>query len=252
MLADVSVFLTPAGGLVRVPASLPEDSCVARLRRSVSDPTDLQSRTRRLSAAEGLNRCLSACSLLAERVEKVSGLIRNMPGVCKKCHGQTGSDHAGSRWGFEHCSLLHSDYCLGGITEIPGVRTACPEGFVTKSVESGNDTDISQQRFSDLEDDSDADPDYVPTKDDIKDFVRETKSSTASASSVSFVSSAPVTHSLASVLNTSTTVFAAGNSGFVSTPLSHIWVRRSSDGPWDWLCSSTRTAEYQLCRCTSS
>ena len=152
-------------------------------------------------------------------MEKVSGLIRNMPGVCKKCHGQTGSDHAGSRWGFEHCSLLHSDYCLGGITEIPGVRTACPEGFVTKSVESGNDTDISQQRFSDLEDDSDADPDYVPTKNDIKDFVRETKSSTASASSVSFVSSAPVTHSLASVLNTSTTVFAAGNSGFVSTPL---------------------------------
>ena len=134
----------------------------SRLRKSLSDPTGLKSLGRTASAVESLDRCLSLASLLNCRVDRVASFIREMPGVCKQCHGQTGSDHVGSRWGYEHCTLLHSDVCPGGVVEVPGVRKACPPGFIPKTVQSGNETEVSQQRYSDLDTDSDSDPDYEP------------------------------------------------------------------------------------------
>ena len=86
-----------------------------------------------------------------------------MPGTCKQCHGQTGSEHQGSKWGFDQCILPHNDDCPGGIVETPGVRKACPIGFKPKQIQSGNETEVSQQRYSDLESDStESDPDYLP------------------------------------------------------------------------------------------
>ena len=96
--------------------------------RSASDPTDIQSSTRKLSAVEDLDRCLSLVSLLGDRVDKAVKFIR-MPGTCKQCHGKTGAEHVGSKWGFDICTLPHSEDCPGGIAEIPGQKKACPDGF---------------------------------------------------------------------------------------------------------------------------
>ena len=137
-----------------------------KLRKSLSDPTGLKSLGRRESAVESLDRCLSLASLLNCRIDRVASFIKEMPGVCKQCHGQTGSGHTGSRWGYEHCTLLHNDDCLGGLVEVNGVRKACPPGFIPKAGQSGNETEVSQQRYSELDSDSqastDSDPDYVP------------------------------------------------------------------------------------------
>ena len=152
------------------PASPPVDLCVRRLQKSVSDPTDLRSSTKNKSASEGLEKCFSLLSILGCKFERVTSLVRNMPGTCRGCHGLTGSEHVGSRWGFAHCTLLHNDDCKGGITEITGERNACPVGFIPKSTESGNETDVSQQRFSDLSDDSEGDPDYVPASSESKNL----------------------------------------------------------------------------------
>ena len=142
---------------------------VHHLRRSVSDPTELYSLGRRESAVETLDRCSSLLTLLGSKVDNLTTKARNMPGICKKCHGQTGAAHVGSKWGLSACTLLHSEDCLGGITEQLGVRSACPVDFVAKSGESGNETEVSQQHMSDLEDtssededDSFKDPNYVP------------------------------------------------------------------------------------------
>ena len=173
MISDDDVFsasfLTPTIRSPVTPASPPVDFCVTRLQKSVSDPTDLQSISRKNSAVENLDRCLSLLSVLGNKVEKVTGLVRKMPGTCRKCHGPTGSAHAGSRWGFEQCTLPHSLDCIGGIIEVPGEREACPGDFVPKSSESGNETEVSQQNPSDLDDDSEEDvddivkdPDYLP------------------------------------------------------------------------------------------
>ena len=109
-------------------ASFSAIACGYRLQKAASDPTDFQSNTRKASAVEGLDRCLSLISILGSRVDKVSSSLRKMPGTCKQCHGQTGSEHQGSRWGFDQCTLPHSDDCPGGIVETPGVRKACPIG----------------------------------------------------------------------------------------------------------------------------
>ena len=141
-----------------------------RLQKSASDPTDLQSFTRRESAVGGLDRCLSLISVLGNKVDKVTSFISTMPGTCKQCHGETGSEHVGSRWGFEHCNLPHNDGCRGGIEEIPGKRKACPVGFVPTKPVSGNETEVSQQRFSDLETESEteSDPEGDLTKSKLK------------------------------------------------------------------------------------
>ena len=125
------------------------------LRKSASDPT-LDTSTRKESAVEGLNRCLSLVSILGSRVDKLSTSFTRMPGACKQCHGETGSSHAGSRWGFDHCTLPHSDDCPGGIEEIPGKRKGCPHQYLLRQRgASGNETEVSSQRYSDLESDSD-------------------------------------------------------------------------------------------------
>ena len=132
-----------------------------RLQKSASDPSDLQSFSRRESAVGGLDRCLSLLSVLGCKVDRVTGFITTMPGTCKQCHGETGKEHVGSKWGFDHCNLPHNDGCLGGIEEIPGKRKACPVGFVPTKVVSGNETEVSQQKYSDLEtaSETESDPD---------------------------------------------------------------------------------------------
>ena len=94
-------------------------------------------------------------------MDRVTGFITTMPGTCKQCHGETGKEHVGSKWGFDHCNLPHNDGCLGGIEEIPGKRKACPVGFVPTKVVSGNETEVSQQKYSDLEtaSETESDPD---------------------------------------------------------------------------------------------
>ena len=161
LTATIASPLTPA---------TPQCSTVPRLRKSVSDPTDLLSAGRRESVADTLAHCTSLLSLLNSRVDGVTDLVRVMPGSCSKCHGQTGSDHAGSRWGFDACTLDHSDGCVGGKTEIPGKRAACPDGFVPKLIKNGSESEVSLQRDSELEDESSSesdsskkdDPDWVP------------------------------------------------------------------------------------------
>ena len=123
--------------------------------RSASDPTGLQSKERRHSAVADLDRCLSLVSVLGDRVDKATAFIKNMTGTCKGCHGQTGSEHAGSRWGFEHCTLEHSSDCGGGVEEIPGKKRGCPDSYQPRATLSGNETEVSQQRYSDLDDDDD-------------------------------------------------------------------------------------------------
>ena len=134
------------------------------LRKSASDPT-LDNSVRKESAVDGLNRCLSLVSILGSRVDKLSSSFTKMPGACKQCHGETGSSHTGSRWGFDHCTLPHSDDCPGGMEEIPGKRKGCPQQYTLRPrVASGNETEVSNQRYSDLDSDSESESDAEDKK----------------------------------------------------------------------------------------
>ena len=106
-----------------------EDVQCQGLIKSVSDPSDL-----RPKSIQELDRCFSLLSLLGKRVERAGSLARNMPGNCKYCHGPTGTQHAGSKWGYVNCKLSHSSLCSGGVTGIPDTRMACPPGYVQGKV----------------------------------------------------------------------------------------------------------------------
>ena len=154
-------YLTPSTSPVSSKSSL--DPCSRKLLKSASDPTGLKSRDKEgISAVTNLDRCLSLVSLLHSKVDRVADTIRVMPGPCKKCHGQTGSDHVGSKWGFNQCTLPHNDDCIGGVSGVPEVREACHIGFIPKAVQSGNDTEVSQQNYSDLSSASGTESDSNP------------------------------------------------------------------------------------------
>ena len=125
----------------------------------MSDPSDL-----RPKSIQELDRCFSLLSLLGKRVERAGSLARTMPGNCKYCHGPTGTQHAGSKWGYVNCKLSHSSLCSGGVTGIPDTRMACPPGYVQGKVmdypddprddDSESTTEVSDQHFSQIESES--------------------------------------------------------------------------------------------------
>ena len=138
------------------------DNCgLSRLRKSVSDPTELRPSKSKLALQE-LDRCFSLLSVLGKSIENSEQLVRNMPGNCKYCHGPTGTPHTGSKWGYDACKLPHSSLCLGSVTAIPDKRMACPSGYKPGMVmdfpsdprnsTSEDDTDsVSDQHLSQLE-----------------------------------------------------------------------------------------------------
>ena len=95
------------------------------LRKSVSDPTDLRPSSGQFAIRE-LDRCLSLLSVLNQKVDQA---VNKMPGNCKWCHGPTGSQHVGSKWGYDICKLPHSSLCTGGVSAIDDKRSACPTGY---------------------------------------------------------------------------------------------------------------------------
>ena len=193
----------------------------SQLRKSISDPTNLHSFSRKESAVETLDRCSSLVSLLGSRVDRCFSLINTMPGICKKCHGQTGSAHVGSRWGFAVCTLPHNEGCMGGVSELPGVRCACPDDFVVKSAESGNETEVSQQRSSDLDDDF-SDSDETDNKVDDPDYVPHVSGIPNAGPGLSSCSSAPPLSTTVAGLSSSSfasSIFPTG-AGTTTTPSS--------------------------------
>ena len=188
--------------------------------RSASDPTELHSRQGRQSAVRDLDRCISLVSLLGDRVDRATSFVRNMPGTCKGCHGPTGSDHVGSRWGFEHCILPHSTECPGGVKEDPGKKRPCPEDFQPpRSVQSGNETEVSEQRNSDLSDDDDDDSESDSGTEKVSSVSKEFKATSKSGSlqDVMFSATPPIlSNSLLSGMAQTSLGFGVGSSSLLT------------------------------------
>ena len=92
-----------------------------------------------------------------------------MPG-CGSCHGPCGAgQHLGSRKGYDACSLGHYTGCPGNIKPVEGKVRPCPVGYVCgasggtdephviDTEDEGSGSDVTQQRFSSLEDETDLD-----------------------------------------------------------------------------------------------
>ena len=146
----------------------------AKLRKSISDPTDSRPRSGHKFVIHEIDRCFSLLSGIGKSIEKSENLLK-MTGSCKWCHAPVGSSgaHVGSKWGYDICTLSHSALCPGGVTAIPNKRMACPLGYVTgmvldypddprdNSTASDSDSYMSDQHTSQLESESAIDDEVV-------------------------------------------------------------------------------------------